>query len=216
MNRTKNRALATGSISVQNAFVYAGILGLIGFSVLFIFTNLLTTFVAVTGFIFYLGIYTPMKRKSIYSTLVGSIAGAMPPIVGYCAVTNHFDLAALILFIILVLWQMPHFYAIAIFRRADYVEANIPVLTVKKSINVVKVHMLFYIILFIFASLSLSLTGYAGKLYFVSVAVAGLAWLALCIKGLNPKEDKLWARKMFRLSLFVLLTVCIAMSFNVV
>lgn len=216
MQRTKNRALAKGSVLIKNAFAYAIILGTIGFSTLIIFTNLLSTFVALTGFIFYVFIYTPIKHRSVYATLIGSISGAVPPVVGYTAVTNNLDLGALILFLILVFWQMPHFYSIAIFRINEYSQANIPVLSVKNGINVTKIHILFYIIAFILASSLLTLFGYTGYFYLLIVTLIGIIWLGLFVKGSKTSNEKVWAHKMFRFSLWVLLATSIMISLDVV
>lgn len=87
-----------------------------------------------------------MKRHSEYGTLVGSLSGAMPPVVGYCAVTGQFDSGAFMLLVIFCLWQMPHSYAIAIFRYADYRRASIPVLPVVHGIKRAKHHILGYIV----------------------------------------------------------------------
>src|SRR5579871_4902777 len=97
MDRTQNRALVQKIIHTQNALVYGFILGLLGFISLIFFTNLLTAFIGFIGFIFYVFLYTFGKRRTVYGTLIGSISGAVPPVAGYCAVTNHFDFAAFLL-----------------------------------------------------------------------------------------------------------------------
>jgi len=155
MARTKKRALPTGIISGRNALLYAIVLGVIGFSLLLFYTNLLTTFVGFVGFFVYIVLYGISKRRSVYGTIVGSIAGAVPPVVGYVAVTNNFDMGALLLFLILVIWQMPHFYAIAIFREDDYAAASIPVLPIKQGIKATKIHMVLYIAAFLIATVML-------------------------------------------------------------
>lgn len=110
------------------------------------------------GFVVYVGVYSLyMKRHSVYGTLIGSLSGAAPPVIGYCAVTGDFDSGAAILLAIFSLWQMPHSYAIAIFRFKDYQAANIPVLPVVKGISVAKNHITLYIIAFAVATLMLTL-----------------------------------------------------------
>ncbi|MDE2589744.1 MAG: heme o synthase, partial [Patescibacteria group bacterium] len=133
MARTQKRALVTHAISPSHALVFATILGILGFLDLVVFTNGITFMIGLIGYIDYIVLYGLSKRKSIYGTLVGSISGATPIAAGYTAVTNRFDIAALLLFLIMVFWQMPHFYAIAIYRLKDYVAAGIPVLPAKKS-----------------------------------------------------------------------------------
>lgn len=214
MSRTKNRPLVKGTISSQNALIFASLLGIIGVSILGIFTNLLTVFVAFTGFFVYLVLYAFWKYRSFYGTLVGSIAGAVPPVVGYCAVSNRFDVAAFILFMILLLWQMPHFFAIAIYHLKDYSAASIPVLPIQRGIPITKVHMLLYIIAFTFTALMLSILGYTGSAYLIIVALLGMSWLALCAYGFNNSNDIQWARKMFVYSLVVIMTLCVTITLD--
>jgi heme o synthase len=205
MDRTKNRALVKGIISVKSALFFAVILAFFGFSTLYLYTNLLTASIALTGFFFYVVMYSFWKYRSTYGTLIGSIAGALPPVIGYCAVSNQFDMAAFLLFTIMVFWQMPHFYAIAMFRLKDYTAASIPVLPVKKGMHVTKVHMLFYTIGFIIVSLLPIVYGYTGYAYLAVISLVGLAWLYLCIKGFKAENDTQWARGMFRFSLVVIM-----------
>jgi protoheme IX farnesyltransferase len=216
MARTKNRPLATGTISCTNAVIFGALLGLIGAWVLFSYTNLLTLSIALAGFLIYVFPYSFGKYHTSYGTLIGSVAGAAPPLVGYCAVTNSFDLGALLLFLIVVLWQMPHFYAIAIYRFNDYARAGIPVLPVKKGMYVTKVHMVLYTIAFLIAALLLTVMGYTGYIYFVVAALLGLAWLVLCIQGFKTTNDARWARKVFLFSLIVITGLSVMMAVDVV
>lgn len=216
MARTKNRALAQGAISSKNALIYGVLLGLIGTGVLFFYTNILTVSVALAGFFIYVFPYSLGKYRTSYGTLIGSVAGAAPPLVGYCAVTNSLDLGALLIFLIVVLWQMPHFYAIAIYRFHDYDRAGIPVLPVKKGMHVTKVHMLLYTIAFIAAALLPTLFDYTGYVYFAVAALLGLAWLWLCMQGFKSSNDARWARKVFLFSLVVITGLCLTMAFDTV
>ncbi len=128
MERTKNRVLVKGLISPAVSLVYATLLGIAGFMLLWFGANPLACWLGVMGFVVYVGVYSLyMKRHSVYGTLIGSLSGAAPPVIGYCAVTGEFDSGAAILLAIFSLWQMPHSYAIAIFRFKDYQAANIPV-----------------------------------------------------------------------------------------
>ena len=204
MARTKNRALVQKTISEKGALLFALLLGLSGIVILALYTNLLTVSIALAGLFVYLILYTIWKYRSLYATLVGSLAGAIPPVAGYCAVSNHFDAGALILFLIVVLWQIPHFFAIALYRLRDYATAGIPVLPVKKGVYITKIHMLLYIIAFMLATSLLTLFGYAGYRYLLAAALLGTAWLLLCIKGFTSDNDTLWACNMFRLSLVVI------------
>lgn len=135
MQRTQTRVTVTGEMSLVAAFFHGLFLGVLGFAILVIYTNMTAVFFAAFGYIIYVGLYSLyMKRNSVYGTLVGSLSGAVPPVVGYCAVSGQFDTAAAILLVMFSLWQMPHSYAIAIFRFKDYEAANIPVLPVAKGV----------------------------------------------------------------------------------
>lgn len=215
MERTKNRVLAKGLISNQKALIFASVLGIIGFAILTTYTNFLTAFVALFGFFVYLVLYAFWKYRSFYGTLVGSLAGAVPPVVGYCAASNRFDIAAFLLFMILVLWQMPHFFSIAIYRFNDYLAASIPVLPVKKGMLITKIYMVLYIVAFTFTALLLTVNGYTGYLYSSMAVVLGLIWLGLCLAGFKTESNHRWAHSMFVCSLIVVMTLCLTMSVDV-
>ncbi len=214
MERTKNRVLVKGLISNNRALIYGAILGTVGTYLLVTFVNLLTVSIALLGFVVYVGLYSFLKTRSIYGTLIGSVAGATPPVVGYCAVSNQLDLGAWIFFAILVLWQMPHFYAIAIFRLNDYANASVPLLPVKKGVYKTKKQMVFYIIAFTIAAVMLTLCKYVGYMYFLIVLLLGFLWLRLCMKGFMCKDDVVWARKMFFFSLVVIVVLSMMIPFN--
>lgn len=213
MARTKKRALAASTISVKNALIFGTVLGILGVAVL-LSINVLTTVTASLGFFFYVVVYSVWKRKSEYGTLVGSISGAIPPVVGYVAVTNGFDLGGLLLFAVLVAWQMPHFYSIAIYRRNDYRQAGIPVLPIVRGVNNARIQILFYICAFIVVTSLFTFLGYAGYVYLMTVSLVSLVWLYIGIKGFNAKNEIVWAKKMFGFSLLNLLAFCIMLSLD--
>lgn len=215
MQRTKHRPLAQGIISWVNALAFAAFLGIIGFSLLAWFTNMLTVTVAFAGFFVYLVLYAFWKYRSFYGTIIGSIAGAVPPVVGYCAASNRLDVGALLIFSILVLWQMPHFFAIAMYYFKDYSAASIPVLPVEKGTRTTKIHMMLYIIAFTLATLMLTITGYTGTIFFIVAALLGIGWLGLCLDGFKSANETGWARKMFVYSLVVIMVLCIAIPFDI-
>lgn len=215
MQRTKQRVLVTGEISSRSAIIFGTVLGLIGIFLLGFFVNALTLAIALTGALVYLVFYGVAKRRTIYGPLVGSISGAVPPVVGYTAITNRFDLGAAILFFILVFWQMPHFYSIAIYRLDDYIHAGIPVLPSKKGIKRTKIEILAYIVLFLGAIGTLHFLHYAGKVYLIFAGLLSISWLVFALKGFSPETvDKTWARKMFFFSLFVLTGISILLAIN--
>ncbi|CAI1007826.1 Protoheme IX farnesyltransferase [Serratia fonticola] len=215
MERTKNRVLVKGLIAPSVSLVYATLLGIAGFALLYIAANPLAMWLAVMGFVVYVGVYSLyMKRHSVYGTLIGSLSGAAPPVIGYCAVTNEFDAGALILLAIFSLWQMPHSYAIAIFRFKDYQAANIPVLPVVKGISVAKNHITLYILAFMIATLMLTLGGYAGYKYLIVAAAVSVWWLGMALRGYKAENDSVWARKLFVFSIVAITSLSIMMSID--
>ncbi|CNB73819.1 heme o synthase [Yersinia intermedia] len=218
MERTKNRVLVKGLIDPKVSLIYASVLGIVGMLLLYVAANPLAMMLAVIGFVIYVGVYSLyMKRKSVYGTLIGSLSGAAPPVIGYCAVTGQFDMGALILLLIFSLWQMPHSYAIAIFRFKDYQAANIPVLPVIKGISVTKNHITLYILAFMVATLMLTLSGYAGYKYLVVAAAVSVWWLGMALRGYKATNDSVWARKLFVFSIIAITSLSVMMSvdFNV-
>ncbi|AGQ29757.1 Protoheme IX farnesyltransferase [Serratia liquefaciens] len=215
MERTKNRVLVKGLIAPSVSLVYATALGIAGFALLYIGANPLAMWLAVMGFVVYVGVYSLyMKRHSVYGTLIGSLSGAAPPVIGYCAVTNEFDAGALILLAIFSLWQMPHSYAIAIFRFKDYQAANIPVLPVVKGISVAKNHITVYIVAFMVATLMLTLGGYAGYKYLIVAAAVSVWWLGMALRGYKAENDSVWARKLFVFSIVAITSLSVMMSID--
>ena len=213
MERTKNRALVKGLIPPKTTLVYATILGIVGFALLYIGANPLAMWLAVMGFVIYVGVYSLyMKRNSVYGTLIGSLSGAAPPVIGYCAVSGQFDTGALILLLIFSLWQMPHSYAIAIFRFKDYQDAGIPVLPVVKGISVAKHHITVYILAFMIATLMLTLSGYAGYKYLIVAGAVSVWWLGMALKGYKAENDVVWARKLFGFSIVTIMSLSFMMS----
>ena len=183
--------------------------------ILLTYTNLLTVAMAGIGFFVYVVLYSLWKSHTIYGTAIGSIAGAVPPVVGYCAVSNQFDAGALILFMMLVLWQMPHFFSIALYHFDDYVAAEIPVLPVLKGSLRTKVHMTVYILGFIGATILLTLFHYTGYKFLIASTLISICWLLLCLRGFNSANDQVWARKMFRLSLAIITLVSVVIPLDI-
>ena len=205
MPRTKTRPSVTGEISVKTLLVAAIIL-LIAGVVLLYFTTPLAALLGFLGVFFYVVPYTMWtKRKTIWNTEVGSISGAMPPLIGWAAVApDIWHPACWALFAIMVIWQMPHFYAIAIRKQDDYAAAKIPMLPVVKGERRTYIQTNIYLILLmassaLFYPLSLGLT-------LVSVILSAI-WLGMSIIGYHKKEGKKWANKMFVFSLVHMIAI---------
>lgn len=133
MMRTKKRALAMGIISPCAALVYASALGIVGSVLLWFAVNPLTALVALLGWLIYVCAYTPLKPISPRALYVGAVAGAMPIVAGYTAVTDKLDLTVFLLFAFMFLWQLPHFIAIAMYRYDEYAAAGIPLVVGKPT-----------------------------------------------------------------------------------
>lgn len=213
MDRTKKRALVSGEIKGYRAVIFSIALGVIGISLLALYTNTLVVILGLIGFITYVVFYGMLsKRLSTHGTLVGSISGAVPILAGYCAVTGAIDIGAILVFIILFAWQFPEFYSIAIYRSKEYKAAGIPVLPVVKGLKRTKTEILIYTIIFVASSLLLTPFGYVGYVYFVVMAGLGTYWLWLAIKGFSAKDSDRWARQMFGFSMITILGLCIMLS----
>lgn len=215
MERTKNRAFVVGNVSISYALLYAIALVFAGFGLLIFYVNHLAASLAFLGFVIYVFVYSLWaKRKSVYATHVGALAGAIPPVVGYVAVTGAFDTGAIILFFILALWQIPHFFSIVVRRAEDYQSASVPALPLKRSERETNIQILLYIALFMFAAAALTELGYAGVWYLTVALICSAAWFAVAARGFIAADRKKWARHAFLVSLVVLLAVSIGMSLD--
>ena len=213
MVRTRNRPFVKGDVAVIPALFFAGLIGMLGVLCLVLFGNLLSGAIASLGFFVYVVLYSSVKYHSVHATLVGSIAGAIPPVIGYVAVRGSIDLGALILFAMIALWQMPHFFAIAAYRLKEYAAASIPVLPLKRGMYATKIQMILYIMALSPGSLMLFFCGYTGYIYLVVASLLGGTWLWTAIQGFSCRNDTVWARKMFLVSLIVVMGLCGAIPF---
>ena len=213
MNRTKKRATVTGTIAGRNVIAYAVTLAILGFAILAVYTNAITVILGAIAVVTYVVLYGIAKRTTSLGTIVGSIAGALPPAGGYTAVSGNFDAGAALLFLAIVFWQMPHFYAIAIYRLKDYTAAGLPVLPVKQGIAATKRQIIAYIVAFIIVSSLLTVYHYATVGYLIVMLALGGTWLVRSLRGYGGSDAASWARKLFLFSLIVMLgwsiTICI-------
>lgn len=213
MARTCTRPLARKSISTRSSLLYALLLGVTGVAILWIGTNMLTLAIVLSGFVVYVGIYSlVMKRTSAYSTIVGSLAGAAPPLAAYCAVTDRLDLGGLLVLAIFSLWQIPHSYAITIYRFKDYAAASLPVMPVRHGIATTRKDMVIHIIAFSLAAQLLTVCGYAGYAYSGVVALLSLYWLSVAWSGPRSLSELLWARKVYSISILTIVVLSVMMS----
>ncbi|MDW6094561.1 heme o synthase [Vibrio rhizosphaerae] len=207
MARTSQRLLVRGEINVDHAFIYAIVLLLAGTALLYQQTNPLTAVVVLLGYVFYVFFYTMWyKRTSVYGTLVGSISGAVPPLAGYLAVTNYVSLEGVLLFSLFCLWQMPHSYAIAMFRLQDYRQAGIPVLPVVAGIDKARKHMMAYVIAFNAVALGLYLVGNTGYEYLVVASAVCFMWTRVTFRRMTADNFEAWSKTVFKHSLIVVMS----------
>ncbi|WP_440095639.1 heme o synthase [Acinetobacter baumannii] len=215
MQRTQNRALVKKTISPTVALVYAFVLGVMGFSILWFGVNGYAFLFAMIGFIVYVGFYSLWtKRTSIHQTVIGSISGASPPVIGYTAVTHQFDVAALLLFLAYALWQMPHSWAIAIYRFDDYKNAGIPILPVARSIYRTKIECVIYILLFAAVLNGLYCFGYTNVFFLITFNALSAYWFYLSIIGFKAENDQLWAKRFFLYSVILITLLSLSFSFT--
>jgi heme o synthase len=176
-------------------------------------TNMLAVVIVLGGLVIYVGVYSLyMKRNSVYSALIGSLAGATPPLAGYCAVTGRFDMGALILLGIFTLWQMPHCYAIAVFRLDDYAAAGIPVLPTRQGTAAARKHIIGYILAFLAATLMLTFGGYTGYSTFAVAIVLGTSWIYMAWTGYKASDERNWAKRLLIFSILTIFILSVMMS----
>ncbi|WP_411691112.1 heme o synthase [Acinetobacter gandensis] len=215
MQRTQNRALVKKTISEPVAYVYALVLGVLGFCILWFWVNAYAFLFAVIGFVVYVVFYSLWtKRTTIHQTVIGSISGASPPVIGYTAVANQFDIAALLIFIGYALWQMPHSWAIAVYRFDDYKNAGIPILPVARSIQRTKIESLIYVVLFTITMNLLFVFGYANWLYLVILNALCIYWFYIGVLGFKAENDQVWAKRFFLFSVILITIISICFSFT--
>lgn len=186
MARTKKRPVAHGRVSVTQALWFALIMGVFGLTILIFFVNKLTALLTFITLIGYAGVYTGyLKRATSQNIVIGGLAGAAPPLLGWTAVTNHLDPQALLLVLIIFTWTPPHFWALAIYRFEEYKHAQIPMLPVTHGIQFTKLNIYLYTILLLVVSVLPFTVGMSGWLYLAGALGLGFRFL-------------FWARKLYR------------------
>lgn len=211
MQRTRRRPLPDGRLVPWQAFVFGLVLNAAGLLQLAIGANFLSAVVAFATLVSYVVWYTPMKRRSSLSTVVGAIPGALPPVVGWAAATDTLSTDAWLLFAIVFLWQMPHFLALAWLFREEYERAGFPVLpVVEPSGRSTAKQTVLYTAALLPVSLAPALTGLAGPLYFAVALVLGVAFLVLALRFARDLHRRT-ARQLFLGSLIYLPLIWIFM-----
>lgn len=214
MARTRKRPVASGQISVRRALGFACFLGVMGLCILTYWVNTLTATLTFVTLIGYAGVYTGyLKRATAQNIVIGGLAGAAPPLLGWTAVTNHLDPQALLLVLIIFIWTPPHFWALAIYRFEDYRNAEIPMLPVIYGIHYTKLNVLLYTILLCVVSVLPFLVGMSGRLYLFGALVLGARFMYWAVKLYRHKEPII-AMRTFRFSIVYLMLLFVFLLFD--
>ena len=215
MERTSSRPLPKGSVGVSAAMTLGLFLVLASFLVMFFLVNSMSAFLTVLASFSYVVLYTILlKRKTPVATEIGGISGALPPVIGYAAATGFVDVKAFVLFLIMFMWQPPHFWALAIKYKDDYSRAGVPALPVVRGVHVTRVKTLLYTVSLLPLSLLPYLVGIAGKLYFAVAGVSSAIYVILTVRLLfSTKKDEM---KLFFFSIIYIAIVFSAMILDLV
>lgn len=204
MARTRARPTVSGSISTLQVLVLAGIVGGTGLLVLYRMVNPLTMWLTLATFVGYAVIYTViLKPATPQNIVIGGASGAMPPVLGWAAVSGVVDPRALLLFLIIFAWTPPHFWALALYRKKEYAKAGVPMLPVTHGDAFTKLHLLLYTLLLVASTLLPFVVGMSGWIYFVSVSALNAVFLYLAIQMYRRYSDAL-ARRTFSYSILYL------------
>ena len=204
MDRTRTRPLPDGRMHPALALGFGLLLSLVSVPMLTVLTTPVAGLLAAVALILYVLVYTPMKRRSSLSTLVGAIPGALPPLIGWTAATGRVDVGGLILFSILFLWQIPHSLAIGIYRGPEYAEAGLKVFPNEHGLEAARRQAFLYTIPLVAMPLALIPLGLAGWCTAVIGGGLGVWFLGLAWQGLRQKGEGKWARRFFFASLIYL------------
>jgi protoheme IX farnesyltransferase len=204
MERTRHRPLPEGRLPPAAALVFGTALAAAALPLLLLAGNALTGILGGLAFVGYVAIYTPMKRSSAAALFVGAVPGALPPLMGWTAVTGRIDAGALTLFGILFLWQIPHFLAISLYRSEDYGRAGFEILPISVGEKTTRVVIAVFTAALVATSLLLGPLHVAGALYSVTAALLGATFIALGLAGLRRAASRVWARSLFFASLVYL------------
>ena len=214
MKRTNNRPLVQNLISVKNASIFAITLFMIGSFLLLFFNNFFAWFLTTLTWIFYAFFYTKiLKFTGTQNIVIGGLAGAMPPLLGWVAVMGSIDILPLLLVMIIFVWTPPHFWALAIDRKSDYEEAGVPMMPVVRGIEYTKIQIVLYSFLLFAVSLLPFATGYLGTFYLLVSSVLGAVLIYLAF-ALNYDKEHKKAIPFFLYSILYLTVLFISMPLD--
>ncbi|WP_036858888.1 heme o synthase [Porticoccus hydrocarbonoclasticus] len=211
MARTVNRPVAKGRVEPVQAMVFATVLGLLGMAILLVYINPLTAWLTLASLVGYAGVYTLfLKRATPQNIVIGGLAGAAPPLLGWTAVTGEIHGHALLLVLIIFAWTPPHFWALAIHRKDEYAKADIPMLPVTHGEKYTKLHILLYTLMLLVISVLPFVTGMSGWLYLLGALALGIGFIYWAIvmmvgKKANAGMDTFKYSIIYLMALFVIM-----------
>lgn len=204
MARTKNRPLPAGRMQPRVALVIGWAQALVALPLLALGVNLLTAILGAVAFVSYVFIYTPLKKETTLSTVVGAVPGAMPTLMGWTGVSDAIDPGGAALFAVLFFWQLPHFFAISLYRSKEYLRAGLQVLPNTRGVDFTKRAIAILVVVQVIVSLLLVPLGIAGSVYLVCASILGAAYCAYGFLGVRASSGPKWARKLFLASVIYL------------
>jgi len=211
MRRTRNRPIPTQQLSILQAGVFALVLTIIGFLILIFMINSLTALLTLFTFIGYAFVYTAwLKHTTSQNIVIGGLSGAMPPLLGWVAVTGQMNPQALLLVLLIFLWTPPHFWALAIYRHEDYARAEVPMLPNTHGIEYTKLQILLYTILLSIASLLPFCINMSGWIYLIAVIILNTRFFYWALKLYRSADIKI-ALQTFRFSIIYLMLLFLAL-----
>lgn len=211
MTRTVNRPVAKGRVEPVQAMAFATVLGLLGMAILLVYINPLTAWLTLASLVGYAGVYTLfLKRATPQNIVIGGLAGAAPPLLGWTAVTGEIHGHALLLVLIIFAWTPPHFWALAIHRKDEYAKADIPMLPVTHGEKYTKLHILLYTLMLLVISVLPFVTGMSGWLYLLGALALGVGFIYWAIvmmvgKKANAGMDTFKYSIIYLMALFVIM-----------
>ncbi len=210
MVRTRHRPIPSGKVQPRDALIFAIALAILSFTLLTVFANLLSALLALSGIVFYMGIYTHLlKRHTAQNIVIGGAAGAIPALVGWAAVTGSLSWAAWLLFALVFLWTPPHFWALALMIRDDYAKVGIPMLPVVVGEASTTRQIWYYTLLVVPASFLLIYpVGESGIVYGVIALILGSIFLKKAWQLRQSPTDKQLAKSMFKFSILYMMLLC--------
>jgi len=213
MKRTRKRPIPSGKVNPNHAIIFGTILGVLSFSILTLWVNLLSALLAMSGIIFYMLIYTHwLKRHTSQNIVIGGAAGAIPPLVGWAAVTGDLSWSAWAIFLLIFLWTPPHFWALALMISDDYAEVNVPMLpVVEGAYPTVKQIWIYTLITVIFSLVLIYPLQTSGLIYFAFASGLGYLFITKAWQLHEQPEDKQVAKSMFKYSILYMMLLCTGM-----